>query len=39
MLPGISLERLVCVFSPSGDLFAVAAPDGRLRVFETGRRG
>lgn len=39
MLPGSSLERLVCSFSPAGDLFAVAAPDGRLRVFDTGKWG
>ncbi|KAG2485053.1 hypothetical protein HYH03_016151 [Edaphochlamys debaryana] len=36
MLPGSALEKLVCSFSPSGDQFAIAGPDGRVRVFDTG---
>ncbi|KXZ42694.1 hypothetical protein GPECTOR_124g494 [Gonium pectorale] len=36
MLPGSSLDKLLCSFSPAGDQFALAGPDGRLRVFDTG---
>ncbi|GLC46652.1 hypothetical protein PLESTB_001550400 [Pleodorina starrii] len=36
MLPGSALEKLLCSFSPAGDKFALAGPDGRVRVFDTG---
>ncbi|GFR42926.1 hypothetical protein Agub_g3822 [Astrephomene gubernaculifera] len=36
MLPGSALDKLLCSFSPSGDQFAIAGADGRVRVFDTG---
>ncbi|EFJ48186.1 hypothetical protein VOLCADRAFT_104876 [Volvox carteri f. nagariensis] len=34
MLPGNALDKLLCSFSPAGDKFALAGPDGRVRVFD-----
>ncbi|PNH09593.1 WD repeat domain-containing protein [Tetrabaena socialis] len=36
MLPGSAQAGLLCSFSPAGDQFALAGPDGRVRVFDTG---
>jgi hypothetical protein len=36
MLPGQQLQGVVSAFSPSGDLYALATPDGRIKTFDTG---
>jgi hypothetical protein len=38
MLAGQPLDGVICSLSTSGDVLAIATPDGRVKTYDTGAR-